>query len=313
MGTQVSARREVRRSEFARRDRELAAIAGRQHGLIARRQLLDAGLGLRTIGRRVEAGRLRSVHRGVYAFGPNRLDRRGRWMAAVLACGDQALLSHRSAAALWGLMRSSGSIVEVTAPMGRGRQGIAVHQGGICEEDRVVVAGIPVTSVARTLLDLAEVVGERSLEKAFEEADRLRLLEMPALEAVCRRGHGRRGLKPIRRLIEAARFPETTRSPLEDEVIALCREHGIPLPHTNVSVLDHEVDALWPRERLIVEADSWSFHRHRAAFERDRARDAAMQAEGYRVIRLTHRRLKREPAAVAAELRRLLAPGRAET
>ncbi|HEX8688884.1 MAG TPA: DUF559 domain-containing protein [Solirubrobacterales bacterium] len=177
------------------------------------------------------------------------------------------------------------------------------------------MAGIPVTSVARTLLDLAEVVDERQVERTFEEASRLRLLEMRALEDVYARGHGRRGLKSIRPLIEAARMPDTTRSPLEDRVLALCREYGLPLPATNVGVLGHEVDAFWPREKLMVEADSFSYHGHRAAFERDRARDAAMQAEGYRVIRLTHRRLEREPETVARELKRLLAqsPRRAGT
>jgi very-short-patch-repair endonuclease len=174
--------------------------------------------------------------------------------------------------------------------------------------DRDTVANIPVTSVARTLLDLAEVVDGRQLEKAFEEADRLGLLEMRAVESLCARSPGRRGLKPLRRLIEEARAPETGRSPLEDRVLALCRSHGLPAPQTNVAVLGYEVDALWPDRKVVVEADGWSFHRHRAAFERDRARDARLQVAGYNVIRLTHRRLESEPEAVAAELRRLLCP-----
>lgn len=240
---------------------------------------------------------------------------RGHWMAAVLACGEGAVLSHRSAAALWGLTRPRSGSIEVSAGSGRvrrgrqGRQGIRVHEGHLDRQDRTVVAGVPVTSVHRTLFDLAEVVDERHLERAFEEADRLRLLEMAVLEDVCARGRGRHGLRPIRRLIDAARAPVTTRSPLEDLVVALCREHGLPLPQTNVMILDHEVDAFWPREWLMVEADSFAYHGHRAAFERDRARDAAMQAEGYRVIRLTHRRLEGEPAAVAAQIRRLLRLG----
>ncbi|HYP55165.1 MAG TPA: DUF559 domain-containing protein [Solirubrobacterales bacterium] len=175
-------------------------------------------------------------------------------------------------------------------------------------EDRETVAHIPVTSVARTLLDLAEVLDEQQLEKAFEEADRLGVLELRALEEVCARGRGRRGLKPLRRLIEEAYVPEPVRSALEEEVIALCLRYRLPVPRTNVEVLGHEVDAFWPERKVTVEADSWSFHRHRAAFERDRKRDAAMQAEGYSVIRLTHRRIRREPDRVAAELRRLLEP-----
>lgn len=231
-------------------------------------------------------------------------------MAATLACGDGALLSHRSAAVLWGLMGWAGASVEVTSATGRRRPGIVVHEGAVVNKDRAEVGAIPVTSVARTLFDISEIVDESRLERAFEEADRLGLLRMRELEAVCVRSPGRRALRPIRRLIDEARAPETTRSPLEDRVIALCRTHDLPMPVTNVDVLGHEVDAFWPRERLIVEADSVAFHSHRAAFERDRARDAARQAEGYRVIRLTHRRLERNPSAIADELRRLLALGR---
>jgi very-short-patch-repair endonuclease len=228
-------------------------------------------------------------------------------MAAVLACGQGAVLSHRSAAALWGLVRASTSPVEVTGRLGRRRRpGIALHEGGLTDADRDVVAGIPVTSVARTLLDLADVLDERQLENAFEEADRLGLLRMRAVEEVCARSPGRRGLKPLRRLAEEARAPEAGRTRLEDRLLALCREHCLPAPHTNVEVLGREVDAFWPEAKLTVEADSWAFHRHRAAFEDDRARDAKMQVEGYRVLRLTHRRMKREPDEVAAELRRLL-------
>jgi Protein of unknown function (DUF559) len=217
------------------------------------------------------------------------------------------VLSHRSAAALWGLIRFRQIPVEVSAMRGRGRVGINVHEGGLHKDDRTEVDRIPATTVARTLFDLAEVVDERKLERAFKEADRLRVLRMPELEAVCARGYGRRALAPIRRLVDAARIPDETQSPLEDRVLELCREYEIPLPATGATVLGREVDAFWPAEKLMVESDSWKFHGHREAFERDRTRDAAMQAEGYRVIRLTDRRLKREPAIVADELRRLLA------
>jgi very-short-patch-repair endonuclease len=300
---------ELQRRHRAAMERGLNALAARQHGVLTRRQLLNAGLGLRTIERRVERGQLHRLHQGVYSVGDRRPDRRGRWLAAVLVCGEDACLSHRSAAGLWGLTRSDRGPVEVTASSGRGRPGIVVHEGGVDPKDRTTAAGIPVTSVARTLFDLAEVVDKRQLERAFEEADRLGLLEMRRLEAVCARGHGRRALRPIRRLINEARAPTYPRSPLEDRFSVFCREHDLPPAETNVEVLDHEVDAFWPRQKLIVEADSWSFHRHRAAFEGDRARDAAMQAEGFRVIRITERRLKREPQTVAAEIRRLLDEG----
>jgi hypothetical protein len=231
-------------------------------------------------------------------------------MAAVLACGEGALLSHMSAAALWGLAKPRGGSIEVSAPIGRRRPGIAVHEGAIDPSDRVFVGSIPVTSVARTLFDLAEVVDQRRLERAWEEADRLRLLELKELEKVCARGHGRRALKPIRSLMEAALEPVGTRSPLEDRFALFCRERGLPAPAFNCTVLNREVDALWPRERVIVELDGFEFHGHRAAFERDRTRDAALQAAGYRVLRLTHLRLEGESEEIAGEIRSLLELGR---
>lgn len=305
MGAQSTARREG----LAKRERRLAKLARKQHGVLSREQLLTAGLSRRTIARRVEARRLSRLHQGIYAFGYGEISRRGEWMAAVLACGDMALLSHRSAAALWGLARWHSGPVEVTAPAGRGRPGITVHEGGIAMGDRAVVDQIPVTSVARTLFDLAEALDEPGLRSVFEEADRLGLLQMRELEDVCARGHGRRALRSIRPLIDAAQAPKYTRSPLEGRFLTFCQEQGLPLPQANVTVLGREVDAYWPQQRLIVEADGWSFHGHRSAFERDRARNAAMLAQGYRVVRITHRRLEQEPEVLAAELHNLLRPG----
>lgn len=250
------------------------------------------------------------MHYGVYAVGHRLVPIRGRWLAAVLTFEAGAVLSHRSAGALWGLMRTGRGPIEITFRRTRQRPGILIHRGRVHSHDRTAVDRIPATTVARTLFDLAEVVDEERLGKAAEEADRLHLLQIAELEAVCARCPGRRALAPIRRLIEEVRVPETTRSRLEDRILTLCREHDLPMPATNVDVLGHEADAFWPRERLIVEADSVAFHSHRAAFERDRERDAARQVEGYRVIRLTHRRLEREPTKVADELRRLLDSGR---
>ena len=227
-------------------------------------------------------------------------------MAAVLACGEGAVLSHRSAAALWGFTRSVTGPIDVTAARGRRRRGITVHEGSIIGAEWTRVARIPVTSAARTLFDLAEVVNEKQLQRAFEEADRMRLLRIRELESVCERGYGRKALRPVRRLLEEARYPEDTQSPLEDRVLDLCREYDLPQPVTGAMVLGREVDAFWPDHKLMVEADSWKHHGYRAAFERDRERDATMQVEGYRVIRLTHRRLEREPAKVAEQLRRML-------
>jgi len=298
------------RQRHLERERQVLALADRQHGVVARRQLEEVGFGAEAIKSRLRGGRLHAVHRGVYAVGHSRLTLRGNWLAALLACGDGALLSHHSAAALWGLMRPRWSPVDVTGPHGRtGRHGVRLHRSPVGEDERAVEARIPVTSPARTLLDLAEVVDEGRLRRAFEEADRLKLLHMPDLERVCARARRRRGLPALRRLIADAVEPTYTRSPLENRFADFCREHlsDLPEPLTNVTVLEKEVDAYWPHRRLAVEMDSWEFHGHRAAFERDRSRDSALQAAGYRVVRLTHRRLKADPATVAAELRQLLA------
>jgi very-short-patch-repair endonuclease len=161
--------------------------------------------------------------------------------------------------------------------------------------------------VARTLFDMAEFVGFKRLESAWEEADRLNLLQLSAVERVCERGYGRRALRPIRRLLAEARAAAITHSPLEDDFAAFCQERRLPMPSFNTTLMGFEIEALWPAQRLAAELDSWSFHRHRAAFERDRARDAALQAAGYRTIRITHKRLHNEASTLAGELRRLLA------
>lgn len=272
--------------QIARRERELGALAERQHGVAARRQLLAAGLSGRQIERRLETGRLHPLHRGVYAWGRRRLARRGYWMAAVLAHGEDAVLSHRSAAALWGLIRPRSGPIEVTSLSGRpGRTGIRLHRSRLESGERTLQAEIPVTSVSRTLVDLVGTLNETQLARAFEEADRLRLLDRHALASSCERAKRRPGVTNLRHLLEEARAPAYPRTPLEGRFLEFYRAHlaHLPEPHTNVSILDREVDAY------------------------DRARDAAFQAAGYRVVRLTHRRLEREPTVVAAELRKLLA------
>jgi predicted transcriptional regulator of viral defense system len=295
------------------REAELARLATRQHGVIGRRQLQALGFGPDTIKRWLRAGRLHRLHREAFSVGHARVSRRGLWLAAVLACGEDALLSHRAAAALWGLAAAPGATFDVTSPAGRqyrpGRLGICLHRGRLNPEDYAASGPIPVTTVARTLFDFAEVVDFGRLEKAWEEADRLHLLRLRAVEDVCERGYGRRALKPIRRLLAEARAATTTRSPLEDRFQRFCDAYELPPRATNVDVLGHEVDVLWPAARLIVELDSWEHHGHRAAFERDRARDPKLLLAGYRTLRVTHRRLDREPAKLATEIRQLLNPG----
>lgn len=292
------------------RERALSELATRQHGVVAERQLLALGFTEQAIKGRLRAARLIHLHREVFAVGHGRVSRRGREWAAVLAYGPGALLSHESAAAFWGIGRTRGATVHVTAPLGRQgvrrRRGIWIHRCRLQPEDRAADASIPVTTVARTLFDLAEVADRGRLAHAWEEADRLGLLQLREVAVVCERGYGRRALRPIRHLLATARAPTPGRSPLEARFHRFLAEHGFPEPHVNVEVLGHEVDAYWPAARLIAELDGWHFHGHEAAFQRDRARDSARLAAGYRTVRVTHRRLDVEAGELATELRALL-------
>lgn len=295
--------------------RALARLAYQQHGVVSWPQLRDLGLGREAIKTRLAEGRLHHVHEEVYAVGHGRLSLRGHWWAAGLAYGPGAVLSHRTAGVLWGIQRRGRGPVHVTAPAGRQgirrRRGIWIHRCKLTPEDLTTHDGFPVTTVARTLFDLGEVAPYETLKGAAEEADRLKLLRLRELEAVCARGRGRRALKPMRRLLVELRLPEEGRSPLEIRFASFVGEHRLPSPVQNADVLGHEVDALWPEAKLIVELDSWEHHGHRAAFERDRARDPKLLIAGYRTIRVTHRRLDREPKRLAEQIRRLLAMPRA--
>jgi Protein of unknown function (DUF559) len=230
-------------------------------------------------------------------------------MAAVLSCGPGALLSHRSAADLWDLLPSSRRTMEVTAP-GRSRRrrpGVVVHQTRrLWPEDAAALHGIAVTSVARTLLDLAEIVPRHRLEQAIEQAERIGLFDLGAIQQLLDRSHGRRGARLLRELLTAAVLEPMSRRELERAFLRFCLENDLPRPAVNVVAAGFTVDCLWAAQRLVVELDSREFHGTRAAFERDRERDAALQVAGYRVIRITWARLKREPEAVAEQLKTLL-------
>ncbi|MGI8804730.1 MAG: type IV toxin-antitoxin system AbiEi family antitoxin domain-containing protein [Thermoleophilaceae bacterium] len=270
----------IRREEGPDRERRLAELATCQRGVIAYRQLASLGFAAGAIQRRVRAGRLKPLHKGVYAVGHRSLTLHGHWMAAVLACGPGAMLSHRDAAELWGLRESAAAAIDVTA-IGRSRHsqpGIRVHRPrSLHPEDRTIRDGIPVTSLARTLLDLAEVLNPRQLDHAVEEAERRRLLDLRAIERLLRRSRGHRGVRPLRKAL-AGQLPGLgARSELERRFVDLCRDGGLPLPALNTSVERFTVDALWPKERLVVELDSYAFHRTRKAFEGDRERDAVLQ------------------------------------
>jgi hypothetical protein len=222
----------------------------------------------------------------------------------------RALLSHRSAAALWGFRPSAATRIDVSA-IGRsriGQQGILVHlPRHLDDEDSSVRDGIPVTSVARTLLDLGQALRMRELRRALDEAERLRLFDLRALERLIARSHGHRGSGLLETLLDDYRGPPPiTRSELERLFLDLCHDAGLPRPQTNILLGGYEVDVAWLDQRLIVELDGHAYHHTRSAFEEDRERDAALQAAGYRVIRITHRRLEREPAEVVQLLRALL-------
>ncbi len=272
---------------------------------MTRKQLEERGLAGGSISWWLRTGRLHRVHRGVFAVGHPVLTTEGRSLAAVLACGEGAVLSHRSSAAVWGVRMADGRVIDVTVPRSRrGLAGIAVHRARRLEPDEVTtLRGVPVTTLPRTLADLADVVGQGELARAIHEAQVAHGLSAHALDAAAARAHGRRGSGRLARAIGA---PDRTRSELERRFRQLCREHGVPRPAVNERVAGMEVDFLWPERRLVAETDGWAFHRTRAAFETDRERDQALTRAGYRVVRFTHRQVTAKPADVAATLRAVL-------
>jgi hypothetical protein len=291
-------------------ERVIAWLAGRQHGVVSRGQLLVVGFKQTAIDRRVAAGRLHRVHRGVYAVGHRVLGPRGRWMAAVLACGEGAALSHRSAGALWEIRFSSSGFIDVSVPRagGRRRPGLRIHRAtGLRREEVTTKDGIPVTTPARTVLDLAAVLDERPLQQLLDRTELLELTDYPTLGAIARAHPGHHGVPELRHALQTHDAGTTlTKSELEERFLALCRDHGLPTPLVNTWPSGKEVDFHFPGHGLIVETDSWTHHRSREAFESDRARDALHARAGYRTLRFTHRQLVDEPATVAATVAAIL-------
>lgn len=284
----------------------LAALADRQYGVLTRAQLTASGLSAHGIHERVRTRRLLRLHRGIYAIGHRRLRREGHWLAAVLACGRGAVLSHASAAALWNLRGSAATRADVTVPSQNGRvsrDGIRIHRSGrLGAQDVTTKDRIPITTVARTLLDLADVLPKQALKRAIDESEYLRLFDMTALVAVVEANPGRRGARLLK---AAAEPPHLTRSELENRFLALCSRHRIPEPLSNVTLCGYEVDAFWPHAKLVVELDGYAAHGTRRAFQSDRQRDRRLVRAGFRPIRLTAGDLRRE-RLLAAELRELL-------
>jgi very-short-patch-repair endonuclease len=291
-------------------DRQIAEVAGDQHGVISHAQLLSLGLREWQIRYRLQVGRLHRIERDVYAVGHEHISTEGRWMAAVLSCGEEALLSHRSAGALWGIAPYTGSWIDVTAPTRRRSRGrLKLHRGRLDPRDKAIEDGIPVTSIARTVLDLAAIVDLRRVERALERAEKLELFNLRELDEICARARGHRGLKNLNRALSLYLPEDRTRSELERDLLELCREHDLPPPRVNQVVAGYEVDAWWPDAHLIVELDGWQHHRDRRAFERDRARDAELTLAGHAVVRITWRRLHDHPEQVAALIGRAVHGG----
>jgi very-short-patch-repair endonuclease len=278
--------------------------------VVARRQLRSLGMSEAGISRNVQAGRLHLLFRGVYAVGHRNRDERARLHAAALACGSGALISHRSAGALLGLLDKSPVVVDLIAPPSRGRKidGIRFHRVRPPRRDEVgTVDGIPCTSPSRTLVDLAGTVGDWTLRSAFERAAQRQLLDIPAIERSME--PGRRGMPSLRKLVDEWRraAPVTKqgrlKSPLEAKVLPLLLRRDTPPPLLNAPVQIPngriEVDFLWPDHRFVVEADSRAFHSTPLAFERDRWRDRELLRAGYTTYRVTHQEAEHEATAVA--------------
>lgn len=286
----------------------LAKLAATQHGVVSRGQMRAMGMRDGAIDHAVAVGRLHRVFRSVYALYP-RVSERGRLRAATLACGNGAVISHRSAAALLGLLNQGPVVIDVIAPPSRGRKidGIRFHRVRPPRREEVgAVAGIPCTSPARTLVDLAGTVGDWTLRSCFERAAQRKLLDIPAIEASI--DPRRRGIKSLQALVNQWRRAAPVakkgrlKSPLEAKILPLVLQLTLPAPLPNAPVQIPngciEVDFLWPEHRFVVEADSRSFHATHLAFERDRWRDRELMRAGYTTLRVTHREAEREADAV---------------
>jgi hypothetical protein len=270
----------------------VSELAQRQWGVLARAQLLSLGVSTAVVDAWVQRGRLHRVHQGVYALGHSALRAEGQRLAAVLACGPGAVLSHRTAAAHWGLLRTDQTRIDVTAPRGRhGAPGIRLHRSrSLDAHDTTCHEGIPITTVSRTLLDLASTARPSELDRALAQAERLRLYDHRAIHATIARANGHRGTHVLAQA--TTRTPKWTRNEWEAEFVKLLREAGMPAPQTNEAfhAPDHghcEPDYHWPAHRVIVELDGFETHGTRSAFRNDRTKDAALTAHGYRVLRFT--------------------------
>jgi hypothetical protein len=293
-------------------DTGIRSLAERQHGVVARRQLEALGVGRGALEKRLLAGRLLRLYPGVYAVGHLVLSREARWTAAVLACGPGAVLSHHSAAALWGMRNPSGRAIEVTTPRkSRSRGAIRRHFAILPPDEVTTERGISVTTVPRTLFDLAATSSADVVEHALRESEYLRLYDRLSLSDLLDRYPRRRGRTTVRECLRRrAELPSgRARSWLELEFLPFLRRNGLPRPQLNVWLQVGgrwiQVDCLW-RGRVVVELDGFAGHGTRTAFREDRARDRKLRVAGYGVTRIAPEQLEDEPEAIAADLRALL-------
>ncbi|MGA9858457.1 MAG: type IV toxin-antitoxin system AbiEi family antitoxin domain-containing protein [Solirubrobacteraceae bacterium] len=289
-------------------DTPLAALAARQHGVVSIGQLRALGYSKHAVHDRAVAGRLHRVHRGVYAVGHRTLSIRGQWFAAVLACGPGAALSHRDAAALHNLRTTPTGDMDVTAPSRHRLPGICCHYTRHLDPpDLTVVEGLSVTTVERTALDLASDLHPQRLADLLERIERHGAFDLTRFTAIIDRSPGHRGCVRLRAaLTELTDEPPWTQSELELSFRHLIEREGLPTPQFNVYVEGELCDVVWAEHRLVVEIDGWEHHGSRRPFEDNRRRDGKLVTAGWRVLRITYRRLRDEPAAVVAQIRTLL-------
>jgi predicted transcriptional regulator of viral defense system len=299
-------------------DAALAALGAAQHAVLQLGQLRDLGLTETAVHKRAGAGRLHRIHRGVYSLVPRELlTREGHWLAAVFACGPKAVLSHRTAAALHGLRQNARALIEVTVPGRSVREhpGIQVHRSTtLTEEDVIKVRNIPCTTVARTLLDLAEVISARGMERVFDQAEIINVFDLLALEEQLARNATRAAGQLVRAVLEE-HYPGSTptESELEERFLAMTRAAGLPDPEVQVwlALADGggpiRVDFLWRPQRLAVETDGGRTHGTRQARERDSDRDQRLTLADWRPIRVTWKQINRDAERTGARIRSLLA------
>lgn len=281
------------------------SLVRRQHGLISRSQLLDLGFSQDAIKHRVSVGRLHRVRRGVYVVGRPSLDQHGRWMAAVLACGEGAVLSHSSAAALWRIGFERRDLIEVSLPSSSRRRcaGIQVHRRpALASREITTRHNIPVISPIQTLIDMTPRLDRRGVERMINEADKYDLVHPPQLREALDGRAGEPGVARLRQILDRRTF-RLTREELERRFLPLARKAGLPVPLTGQWVNEFEVDFYWPDLGLVVETDGLRYHRTPAEQARDRLRDQAHTAAGLVQLRFTHEQVRYEPDYV----RRILA------